>query len=101
MVQGINILDIKFTEQFIEDWNNTPKSVQKIFDNKLKILWNLGRFPNSMAPHKIYQDGLWIAHITQGGVAWRLLYRKNSGIVECDRIMTHHEMDKYLRRLEQ
>lgn len=97
----MRIRDITFSEQFWKEWDSVPETTQNQFNKTIQLIAVSGGLLPSVNAHKIkgHPEGWWIGYCSVGVHAYRFLFSvSSSGTLVIERIMSHSEMDLYLRK---
>ena len=97
----IKIRDVEFAQQFWEDYDNAPDTIQKRFNEDVLKIAEAQQLLPGINAHKIkgHPDNWWIGYVSVGVFAWRFLFSINSvGTLVVERLMSHNEMDKLFLR---
>lgn len=92
----MNVSDVQPTLEFLEDWERAPAITRQQVDTKLRLIHQAGKLPPSFNAHRAHgRGGLWIGHVTFGGMAHRILFTVEEGVLILHRLLTHTEMEDY------
>lgn len=96
MIGQAVVYDIEATEEFIEDVENAPISIQKKVDDLIRQTLDGKRLPNSISPHQSFKEDLWIGYVNRSNLHWRLLFWYEEQKIILYRLLTHKEMNSIL-----
>lgn len=96
--------DVGVTEQFIQDYDESPIEVRRATDKFVTILAKHGIFTPGTNAHKASatknsNDEIWIGYITRSGSHWRVLFRIEGSVIQLERLMKHDDADNWLKRM--
>jgi hypothetical protein len=101
------IVDVTFYPDFFDDLDYVPDKIKERFNARLESMLNMieqdgwCNVPNSFNAHVVENTDIWIGHLTNGSMAWRVLYEVDcKGVLHFWRIVTHSKMDVILKRLD-
>lgn len=92
--------DITCSEDFYSDYDRAPEKIQQRITLITEIIAESGHIPNSMQAHKAsFVGDIWIAYVTTSKTAWRVLFEVEGNVLVFSRLLTHRDMDNFLRKI--
>lgn len=91
---------VRKKRQFVEDYKDLPRQVQKQVDRKVKLLAQTNTALPSFKAHRVKNSSLWIGYVNRGPNGYRILYQYlSSGTLILERVLGHDDMERMLRNL--
>lgn len=100
MISHVTVTDITMTDDFLRDYERSPKHIKARINRLIEMMAGLGKFPTSMRVRPTFLgSGLVMGNVTQKRQAYRVLFwlDENTGLVTLHRLLSHDERDEYLR----
>lgn len=90
--------DIVLSQNFIEDYDNLPKTIKKRVDRRVRDWSITGCLPPSAQAHRAYKynESVWIVYVTAGHGAYRMLVEVKNSVLHMYHVGDHEQINKVL-----
>lgn len=90
--------DIVLSWDFIEDYDNLPKTVKQRVDRRVNDWAITGCLPRSAQSHRAYKynEDIWILYLTAGHGAFRMLAGIKDRVLCLQRVGDHEQISRVL-----